>query len=256
MDTSAEGFSLTASVIIDSDDSQSIIGDIAHAQNFIIYDDTYDYPAFCLIDDQNTNSYIGDILRSNTGSEGFVIKTSVLLDDYSDANLIADIRHSRILESEEERAHNASLFLDDYDGGQTIGDVTRENYGSSGFSLQTVLKIDDIDENLTVGDILHPTGPRSSDSNVYYSSLILDNIQKESYVADTLRIVTENPINRIDFNLKATLNVDYNDNTKIVGDLFRSSTGLNIQMINILLYKDKRHVVLYKDKLHSGPVIE
>lgn len=137
----AEGFSINATLVLNSSASSYVIGDIKQPKVKLSEDSTLAraYIALDIYDSLNT---LGEIKRSNNGSQGFSVKAAVLLNDSDDSFSIADISHAKCITTDETNTTNASLELNNYDLALYLGDLKRSNSGNQGFTIKSYLSID------------------------------------------------------------------------------------------------------------------
>lgn len=241
----AEGFSINATIILDTYSLSYVIGEIRHPKVSLSRDKMI-LNADLILDTSETLSILGDFTRSNTGSQGYTVKASAILDDNDTSYNIADISHGKCVIRDDESITSALVKLDDNDISLYLGDIIRANSGSQGFTLKSVLELDDNDVTAYFGDISHGKCRISTDENNLTSSLILDEISLDDFLGDFCR---KNK-GQQGFTICSKVVLGSSENNDIIADIFRKNEPQYNATTRILAYKDKYYLVYINDRLH------
>lgn len=241
----AEGFSINATIKLDTYSLSYVIGEIKHPKVSISQDETL-FSADLILDTSQISSILGDFRRSNTGNQGYTLKASAILDDNDTAYNIADISHGKCVIRDDENITSALVKLDDNDISLYLGDFIRANSGSQGFTLKSVLELDDNDVTAYFGDISHGKCRISTDENNLASSLRLDEISLDDFLGDFCR---KNK-GQQGFTIYSKVILGSSENNDIIADIFRKNEPQYNATTKILAYKDKYYLVYINDRLH------
>lgn len=241
----AEGFTLNANIVLDNYDASGIIGEYKHARASV-YEENKDFAATLLLENVLANEYIADVLRSNSGNQGFTLKSSISLNNNNSTDYMADVIYARAIINSVTSDINANISLDNKSADEYIADILRSNSGSQGFTLKSIISIDEKEVAAYFADIIHGRCVITSDTYDYPCYLTIDDTKNSEIFADILR---QNQ-GQQGFTLKATSVLDrYNDN-EAFADMYRSITVDSIPTVKILYYKGKRYFVYQKDNIY------
>ena len=169
----AEGFSVNAVINLDEYASINVIGDIRLPKTNITKEEATT-AANILLDISDTSQYIGDIKRSNIGTQGFTIKAASSLNTIDDNSVLADVAHGRSIISNQTNDLLVSITLDSVKTSDYIGDIKRANSGSQGFTIKSTLGVDIPDTVDYFADIAHARCIINNHESEVRSLLILD----------------------------------------------------------------------------------
>ena len=147
-----QGFTIKAAVTLNDIDVSFNVADISHGR-CIITDVTHTTNALLELDNSDVTLYIGELKRSNSGNQGFTIKSSLSLDDKDDVYYFADISHSKCIIRSDEGDVLASLTIDEKNLEDILGDFYRANKGQQGFTLSSKVILDRHDTNEILADV-------------------------------------------------------------------------------------------------------
>lgn len=154
-----EGFTLKGSCSSNIIDTSDYIGDIKHGK-CIISDQTGDCAASLTLSNDNTADYIGDILRANSGSQGFTLKAATTLNSMDVTGIVGDIKHGKVRIEDTSEDIRATLILDrpyaDFNG--YLGDIVRENFGKQGFTVKAFSSLNTYGKQEVLGDVFRSMG--------------------------------------------------------------------------------------------------
>ena len=241
----AEGFTVNAVITLDDYLSTDFVGDIVHGRGTVSEEEKA-LAANAILNSYNQDSTIGELLRANSGSQGFTLKSSVLLDNSDITNYLADIAHSRCIVKDDAGDILSSLTLNSDNEIEYIGDLIRANSGSQGFTLKSSLSLNTPDTNNYFADIAHARCIVTNDNNDIIGSITLDEESAKEILGD----ITRSNSGQEGFTLKASSKLNNYDESALVADLFRSIKGHVNARLNIIYYKGKRYWVLTDDKIH------
>ena len=241
----AEGFSINATIILDTYSLSYVIGDIKHPKVNLSQEEM-PIDAALTLNVTDISNILGDISRSNTGSQGFTIKAAAILDDNDDAFNIGDISHGKCVIRDDDNTTSAILKLDDHDLNLSLGDLIRSNSGNQGFTVKSVLKLDDKDNTEYFADISHGKCIIRDDEKYISSSLILDEECLDEFLGDFCR---QNK-GQEGFTVYSKAILDTSDKTDIVADIFRKNEPKYNATTKILAYKDKYYLVYANGRVY------
>lgn len=89
----SHGLTIKATSVLNKRNPADVIGDIRHSVA-IDSEQTRDVMADLMLDNMDATGYLGDVLRANTGKQGFTVKSNITLDGYSKQELLGDIYRS------------------------------------------------------------------------------------------------------------------------------------------------------------------
>lgn len=89
----SHGYTIKATSILNKHSPSAVIGDIRHSVA-IESEQTRDVMADLMLDNMDATDYLGDVLRANTGKQGFTVNANAYLDDYSEQEVIGDMYRS------------------------------------------------------------------------------------------------------------------------------------------------------------------
>ena len=241
----AEGFSINATIILDAIGLSYIIGDIKHPKVNL---SQVEMPigAALTLDATDILNILGDIKRSNTGSQGFTIKAAAILDDKDNTFNIGDISHGKCVIRDDDNTTSAFMKLDNNDLSLYLGDFLRSNSGSQGFTVKSVLELDDKDNTDYFADISHGKCIIRDDEKYISSSLILDEECLDEFLGDFCR---QNK-GQEGFTIYSKAILDTSDKTDIVADIFRKNEPKYNATTKILAYKDKYYLVYANGRVY------
>ena len=148
----SQGFTLKSTISLDGKDTSNYVADITHSR-CIIKDDAVDILSSITLGSIGANESLGDIVRSNTGSEGFTLKSSLSLNAIDTSNYFADIAYARCIVSDDNSDFIGSITLDEESAKEILGDVIRSNSGQEGFTLKVSSRLNNYDESDLVADL-------------------------------------------------------------------------------------------------------
>lgn len=172
-----EGFTIKSDCYLDRPKIEEVLGDIKHGK-VIISQAAADILSSIVLDDTDTDLFVADFLRSNSGSQGFTLKAGIELDSSDIDFIIADIIHGKIITSEDDRDILASLCLDKTDN-KCIGDFLRSNKGH-GLLVKGYLNLNDYEREKIVGDLYRSNKTKST----YNTIVFIWNGEKYFVIAD------------------------------------------------------------------------
>ena len=155
----SQGYTVKASAILDDNDTAYNIADISHGK-CVIRDDNNTTLALIKLDDKDINLYLGDFIRSNSGSHGFTIKSVLELDDNDVTAYFGDISHGKCRISTDENNLTSSLILDEISLDDFLGDFCRKNKGQQGFTICSKVILGSSDNNDIIADIFRKNDPK------------------------------------------------------------------------------------------------
>lgn len=238
MADTAEGFTVNAYIVLDESSSAGFIADIYH-DTAVITEKSISYNGTVLLSDTDDSFFIGEIKRANSGNQGFTIKSSVTLESKDDTLYIADIAHGRIVTSEKSEEILSSVTLDNIEQEKFLGDILRANSGSQGFTVKSVLSIDESNISTFLGELSYPRSITREDNRDIASTLILDLKEDSEIVADIKRA----NFGQQGFTLKAFSRLDNYDKAQYIADIYRSINGKDCSKTQIIYYKGERYLL-------------
>lgn len=241
----AEGFSVNAVINLDEYVSINVIGEIRLPKTNITEKEGTT-AANILLDISDTSQYIGDIKRSNIGTQGFTIKAASSLNTIDDNSVLADIAHGRSIISDQTNDLLVSVTLDSVKESDYIGDIKRANSGSQGFTIKSTLGVDIPDIVDYFADIAHARCIINDYESELDASLILDIPENSEILADIRRANSGTQ----GFTLKAFSMLDNYDENSEIADIYRSVKGLSRSTTKVIYYKGKKYLLYQADKLH------
>lgn len=147
-----QGFTIKSTLSLETTDSNSYFADISHSR-CIIKDDAGDTFSSITLDSINANEYIGDIIRANSGNEGFTLKSSLSLNTPDISNYFADITHARCVVTDDNNDFIGSITLDKESVKDILGDIIRSNSGQEGFTVKGSSRLNNYDESGLIAEI-------------------------------------------------------------------------------------------------------
>ena len=241
----AEGFSINATLVLNSSASSYVIGDIKQPKVKLSEDSTL-AQAYLALDVYDSLNTLGEIKRSNNGSQGFSVKAAVLLNDSDDSFSIADISHAKCRTTDETNTTNASLELDNYDLALYLGDFKRSNSGNQGFTIKSYLSIDNKADSYYFADISHGRCVIKNDEGNLLAELTLDNGSFEHILGDFTRANK----GQQGFTLSSKVILDRPDTNEILADIFRKNDPKYESTARILAYNGRYYLIYTNDCLH------
>ena len=236
MAETAEGFTVNANIVLDESSASGFIADIYHDVG-IISENTISYNGTVLLNNTDESFFLGEIKRANLGSYGFTIKSSVTLESEDDTLYIADIAHGRIITSEKSDELLSSVILDNIEQEKVIGDILRSNQGCYGFTVKSILSIDESNLSDFLGELSYPRSVTREDNRDITSTLIIDLREDSKILADIKRA----NFGQQGFPLKALSRLDNYDNNQNIADIYRSISGRSCPKTQIIYYKGKKY---------------
>lgn len=241
----AEGFSVNATIILDTYSINYVVGDIQHPKVNLLQDETQ-IDAALTLNATDVSNVLGDFRRSNTGSQGFTLKSATILDDSDASYNIADISHGKCVIRDDADTTSALLKLDDSDLSLYLGDFNRSNTGSQGFTLKSVLELDNNDDTAYFGDVSHGKCITSTDEESVSSSLILGETNLVEIIGDCFR---QNK-GQQGFTISSKIILGSSESNDIVGDIFRKNEPQYNATAKILAYKGKYYLIYTNERLY------
>ena len=147
-----QGFTIKSTLSLETTDNNSYFADIVHSR-CIIKDDAGDTLSSITLGSINANEYIGDIIRANSGNEGFTLKSSLSLNTPDISNYFADIAHARCIITDDNNDFIGSITLDVELAKEILGDVIRSNSGQEGFTVKGSSRLNNYDESGLIAEI-------------------------------------------------------------------------------------------------------
>lgn len=241
----AEGFTVNAVITLDDYSDADFLGDIIHGRGLTASEEK-NFAAVLTLDSFNQDLTIGDLLRANSGSEGFTLKSTISLDDKDTGKYVADIAHSRCIIKNDTGDILSSIILGSIGVNEYLGDIVRSNSGSEGFTLKSILSLNIPDTRNYLADIAHARCIVTNENEEVIGSITLDEESAKEILGDVIRSNS----GQEGFTVKASSKLDNYDDTDLVADLFRSIKGRVNARLNIMYYNGKRYWVLTNDKIH------
>ena len=148
-------------------------------------------------------------------AEGFSINATIILDTYSLSYVIGEIKHPKVSLSQHGMLLNADLILDTSESLSILGDFTRSNKGSQGYTVKASAILDDNDTAYNIADISHGKCVIRDDESITSALVKLDDNDISLYLGDFIRANSGSQ----GFTLKSILELDDNDFTAYFGDI-------------------------------------
>lgn len=241
----AEGFTVNAVITLDDYLSTDFVGDIIHGRG-IVSEEEKAIAANAILNSYNQDGTIGELLRANSGSQGFTLKSSVLLDNSDITNCLADIAHSRCIVKDDAGDILSSLTLNSNNKNEYIGDLIRANSGSQGFTLKSSLILNTPDTNNYFADIAHTRCIITNNEDKILASVTLDEESAKEILGD----ITRSNSGQQGFTLRASSRLNNYDENSLIADIYRSISGRRKATTGVIDYKGKRYLVYTNDSIH------
>lgn len=244
----AEGFTISAIITLNTYDGLNVLGEIKLPTTKIT-EDTIERTASLILEDSAPSAYLGDILRTNFGTQGFTIKASCSANTIDNNDCVGDIKCARCIISDQTGDCNASVLLDSIDTANYIGDILRANSGNQGFTVKALTTLNTMNAEDIIADINHGKVHIEDISEDIRATLIIDRPYADfkDYLGD---IVREN-FGKQGFTVKAFSSVSTYGKHEVLGDVFRSMGGKLLPDIGVFAYKGKYYFMYTNEKIHD-----
>lgn len=154
-----QGFTIKSSCSANIIDTSDYIGDIRCAR-CIISNQINDWCVSLILDNADKSNHIGDILRANSGTQGFTVKALTTLNKMNTEDIVGDINHGKVHIEDISEDIRATLIIDrtyaDFTG--YLGDIVRENFGKQGFTVKAFSSLDSYGKQEVIGDVFRSMG--------------------------------------------------------------------------------------------------
>lgn len=162
-------------------------------------------------------------------AEGFSINATITLDTYSLSYVIGEIKHPKVNLSQDAMMLSADLILDTSEPLSILGDFTRSNKGSQGYTVKASAILEDKDTAYNIADLSHGKCVIRDDNNTTLALIKLDDKDIDLYLGDFIRSNSGDH----GFTLKSVLELDNNDVTAYFGDISHGKCRISADENNI-----------------------